>query len=237
MKASAEKQEQVLRLAELDQQIGATESKISDLRDGKVIAELRQVLIRSSEQLLQARTDLDNIETELRRSENDLELVEKRITQDNERLKSSSSHKDAEGIQHELLSLKARLSNLEDVELEILERKDNATSDLEKLTVARNEAQLAVQQAEEQADAELIKLQSGLALLKAEHAKLLSGLDEELAALYVRKASRGIAAARLIGRDCNACRIALTSAAYEDVIATPRDEIATCTNCQAVLIR
>ena len=237
MKASAEKQEQLLRLAELDQQIGGSQSKISELREGTHVAELRQVLIRSSEQLLEARTGLDNIETELRRSENDLELVEKRIAQDNERLKASSSHKDAEGIQHELVSLKARLSNLEDVELEILERKENAIAELERLSAARNEAQAAVQTAEEQTEAELIKLQSGLALLTTEHAKLLAGLEEELAALYVRKASRGIAAARLIGRDCNACRIALTSAAYEEVIATPRDEIATCTNCQAVLIR
>jgi len=237
MKASATQQEQVLRLAELDQQISATESKIADIRDGKLIAELRQVLIHSSERLLQARTELDNIETELRRSENDIELVEKRISQDNDRLKSSSSHKDAEGIQHELVSLKSRLSNLEDVELEILERKENASTELQALSAARNEAAAIVQSAEQESASELIKMQSGLALLVAEHAKLLAGLDEDLAALYVRKASRGIAAAKLIGRDCNACRIALTSAAYEEVIATPRDEIATCTNCQAVLIR
>ena len=237
MKASATQQEQMLRLAELDQQIDANESKISELLNGKQIAELRQAMIRSSEQLLQARTELDNIDAELRRSENDIELVEKRIAQDNERLQSSSSHKDAEGIQHELVSLKSRLSNLEDVELEILERKENAVSELEKLSVVRSEAALAVQSAEQYSESELIKLQSGLALLKAEHAKLLAGLGEDLVALYVRKASRGIAAARLIGRDCNACRIALTSAAYEEVIATPRDEIATCTNCQAVLIR
>jgi len=237
MKASAEKQEQVLRLAELDQQIGSTESKISDLNSGTHIAQLRQQLILASEALLQSRTELDNIETELRRSENDIELVEKRIDQDNQRLQSSSSHKDAEGIQHELVSLKARLSNLEDVELEILERKENAKTNVENLSAAREQAQVSVREAEDAVASELVKLQSGLELLKSEHGKVLSNLDEELAALYVRKASRGIAAARLIGRDCNACRIALTSAAYEDVIATPRDEIATCTNCQAILIR
>ena len=237
MKASAVQQQQLLRLAELDQQIAGSESKIREIREGVHIAELRQVMIKASEAMLQARTDLDNIEAELSRAESDLELVEKRISQDNERLKSMSNHKDAEGIQHELVSLKSRKSNLEDVELEILERKENAVNELAALAAARGDAQAAVDSAEASSQADLVKLQSGKMLLTEERAKLLAGLGEELSALYVRKAARGIAAARLIGRDCNACRIALTSAAYEEVIATPQDEIATCTNCQAVLIR
>ena len=237
MKASAAQQQHLLRLAELDQQIASAESKIADIRDGVHLAELRQIFIRASESMLQARTNLDNIEAELSRSESDLELVEKRIAQDNERLQSLSNHKDAEGITHELVSLKSRKSNLEDIELEILERKEEAVNELDKLAAERGDAQAAVQTAEASSEDELIKLQSGKMLLSEEHAKLLSGIGEELSALYIRKASRGIAAARLIGRDCNACRIALTSAAYEEVIATPQDEIATCTNCQAVLIR
>jgi predicted nucleic acid-binding Zn-ribbon protein len=164
-------------------------------------------------------------------------LVEKRIAQDNERLLTVSSHKDADGISHELVSLKSRLSNLEDVELEIMERRDSATSTLETLTAERADISQRLAAAEAAAEAEIVKLQSGLSLVAGERKTVQSLLPVELFELYEKKASRGVAAGRLINRDCDACRIALTSAAYEDVIATAQDEIATCPNCQAILVR
>ena len=148
-----------------------------------------------------------------------------------------SSHKDADGISHELVSLKARLSNLEDVELEIMERRDAATAALETLTAERADIAQKLSVAEATAEAEIIKLQSGLSLVAGERKSVQDSLPAELSELYEKKASRGVAAGRLINRDCDACRIALTSAAYEDVIATAQDEIATCPNCQAILVR
>ena len=237
MKATPEQQLQILRLAELDQELSVGSAQLRHLREGAAIAEVRSELIRSSERLLEGRTELENIDAELKRSESDLELVEKRIAQDNERLLTVSSHKDADGISHELVSLKARLSNLEDIELEIMERKDAATAALQALTAERSTIAERLAMAEAAAEAEMVKLQSGLTLVAAERKTILSNLPTELVELYEKKASRGVAAGRLIHRDCDACRIALTSAAYEDVIATAQDEIATCPNCQAILVR
>jgi hypothetical protein len=137
MKATPDQQQQILRLAQLDQELSVGSAQLRHLREGAEIAAIRTELIQSSERLLEGRTELENITAELKRSESDLELVEKRIAQDNERLLTVSSHKDADGISHELVSLKARLSNLEDVELEIMERRDAATAALETLTAER----------------------------------------------------------------------------------------------------
>ena len=237
MKATPSQQQQMLRLAQLDQELSVGSAQLRHLREGAAIAELRTELIKSSERLLEGRTELENIAAELKRSESDLELVEKRIAQDNERLLTVSSHKDADGIAHELVSLKARLSNLEDVELEIMERRDAATSALETLTAERSEISQQLAAAEAGAEAEIVKLQSGLTLVASEKKSVVESLPTELVELYEKKSSRGVAAGRLINRDCDACRIALTSAAYEDVIATAQDEIATCPNCQAILVR
>ena len=237
MKATPAQQEQILRLAQLDQELSVGSAQLRHLREGAEIAAIRTELIHSSERLLEGRTELENITAELKRSESDIELVERRIAQDNERLLTISSHKDADGITHELVSLKARLSNLEDVELEIMERRDAATAALETLTAERSEISQRLAEAEAAAEAEIVKLQSGLTLVAGEHKSVQESLTSELYELYEKKASRGVAAGRLINRDCDACRIALTSAAYEDVIATAQDEIATCPNCQAILVR
>jgi predicted nucleic acid-binding Zn-ribbon protein len=237
MKATPDQQQQILRLAQLDQELSVGSAHLRHLREGAEIAAIRTELIQSSERLLEGRTELENITAELKRSESDLELVEKRIAQDNERLLTVSSHKDADGISHELVSLKARLSNLEDVELEIMERRDVATAALETLTAERADIAQKLTVAEAAAEEEIIKLQSGLSLVAGERKSVQDFLPAELFELYEKKASRGVAAGRLINRDCDACRIALTSAAYEDVIATAQDEIATCPNCQAILVR
>lgn len=237
MKATPDQQQQILRLAQLDQELSVGSAQLRHLREGAEIAAIRTELIQSSERLLEGRTELENITAELKRSESDLELVEKRIAQDNERLLTVSSHKDADGISHELVSLKARLSNLEDVELEIMERRDAATAALETLTAERADIAQKLSVAEAAVEAEIIKLQSGLSLVAGERKSVQDSLPAELFELYEKKASRGVAAGRLINRDCDACRIALTSAAYEDVIATAQDEIATCPNCQAILVR
>jgi len=237
MKATPDQQQQILRLAQLDQELSVGSAQLRHLREGAEIAAIRTELIQSSERLLEGRTELENITAELKRSESDLELVEKRIAQDNERLLTVSSHKDADGISHELVSLKARRSNLEDVELEIMERRDAATAALETLTAERADIAQKLSVAEAAAEAEIIKLQSGLSLVAGERKNVQDSLPAELFELYAKKASRGVAAGRLINRDCDACRIALTSAAYEDVLATAQDEIATCPNCQAILVR
>jgi len=237
MKATPDQQQQILRLAQLDQELSVGSAQLRHLREGAEIAAIRTELIQSSERLLEGRTELENITAELKRSESDLELVEKRIARDNERLLTVSSHKDADGISHELVSLKARRSNLEDVELEIMERRDAATAALETLTAERADIAQKLSVAEAAAEAEIIKLQSGLSLVAGERKSVQDSLPAELFELYEKKASRGVAAGRLINRDCDACRIALTSAAYEDVIATAQDEIATCPNCQAILVR
>jgi predicted nucleic acid-binding Zn-ribbon protein len=108
---------------------------------------------------------------------------------------------------------------------------------LESLTAERADIAQKLSVAEAAAEAEIMKLQSGLSLVAGERKSVQDFLPAEIFELYEKKASRGVAAGRLINRDCDACRIALTSAAYEDVIATAQDEIATCPNCQAILVR
>jgi predicted nucleic acid-binding Zn-ribbon protein len=187
--------------------------------------------------MLEQQTKLENLQQELRKLEADIELVDKRIELDRQRLSSTSSPKDAEGISSELRSLATRKSTLEDQELEIMESIEVVSGLVAADSGTRTGLSNELADAEAAMAGDITKLASQISIVETDRAAKFGILNEDAAALFTKKASRGIPVAALKGRDCDACRIGLTSSAYEDVVATPTDEIATCPNCQAILVR
>jgi predicted nucleic acid-binding Zn-ribbon protein len=84
---------------------------------------------------------------------------------------------------------------------------------------------------------ELAELGAQAERIQAERKNILSGIDQELAAAYERKYSRGVAVGRLAGRDCGACRLSITATSFEELMALPQEDLAECPNCQAFLVR
>ena len=126
MKATASQQADLLSLANLDLQITRSKAAIKNLSSGAQFAALRETQRDLAAKLIAARNALDSVNLELKRSETDLELVEQRIAKDEQRLNSTNNSKDAQGIQSELESLARRKSDLEDIELAILEQQEQA---------------------------------------------------------------------------------------------------------------
>jgi predicted nucleic acid-binding Zn-ribbon protein len=207
------------------------------LSSGAQFASLRETQRELAAKLINARNALDTVELELKRSETDLELVEQRIAKDVARLNSTNNAKDAQGIQSELESLKKRKSDLEDIELAILEQKEESSAAF--ATVAADKASVdeELSAGEAKNEAEIMKFRSGLDLLTNDRAQQASRVASDLIELYDKKAARGVPVARLSGRECGACRISLGATAFNEVESLPRDEIATCPECQAILIR
>jgi len=68
---------------------------------------------------------------------------------------------------------------------------------------------------------------------------LASGLPEELAERYETLRSRlgGVGAARLVGDHCGGCHLTLSSVELERLRRLPPDELATCPECDRILVR
>lgn len=237
MKASEAQQADLLSLANLDHEISRSKAAIKNLSSGAQFAEMRQVQRDLAAKLINARNALDTVELELKRSETDLELVEQRIAKDIARLNSTNNAKDAQGIQSELESLKRRKSDLEDIELAILDQKEETAATYSTVASDKSSVDEELSAAEARNESEIMKLRSGLDLLSNDRAQQSARLPTELIELYDKKASRGVPVGRLVGRDCGACHISLGATALNDVQSLPRDEIATCPECQAILIR
>jgi predicted nucleic acid-binding Zn-ribbon protein len=237
MIASQTDQKQLLAIAAFDVEL----ARISNSRkQAQAESELEQAssdTLRLSDLLIDARNKVGDLEMELARAEADLELVANRIAKDKQVLSSTSSAKDAQGIEHELVTLGTRKSELEDAQLQIMELLETAQQDHEKLKEEKNLADKALSALQDSISSQLADIGSQADKLLAERRSALSSIDQELAAAYERKHSRGVAVGRLAGRDCGACRLSITATSFEELMALPEQELAECPNCQAFLVR
>jgi len=237
MIASSNDQKQLLALAALDVEL----ARISNSRkQAQAEAELEAAsadTLRLSDLLIDARNAVGELEMELGRAEADLELVANRINKDKQLLSSTSSSKDAQGIEHELSTLAARRSELEDTQLQIMELLESAQQEHEKLKLEKQAADERLADLEQRVASELADLGSQSEKIQTERKSVISSIDQDLAAAYERKFSRGVAAGRLSGRDCGACRLSITATSFEELMALPSEELAECPNCQAFLVR
>ena len=237
MKANLQDQKRLLELVELDLNLVKNASDKTKLLAATDIQIASEKALALSDQLIDARNKVGDLELELKRSENDLELVENRITKDNQRLSTTSSSKDAQGIEHELTTLAKRKSELEDTELGIMDELDKVRAELIAAEKAKSEAESELNSLRSALSSNASTLDSQRAELTAKREALVGLIDPELAVAYQKKADRAVAVGRLTGRECGACRISITATNLEEIVALPADEISECPNCQAYLVR
>jgi predicted nucleic acid-binding Zn-ribbon protein len=237
LKANLQDQKSLLELAQLDIDLVRNSSEKAKLLASTEIEAASSLALSLSDQLIDARNLVGDLELELKRSENDLELVETRISKDRDRLQTTSSAKDAQGIEHELTSLAKRKSELEDLELAVMEQLEKVRAELESATKSKQSAEKDLSSLRQTLATNITELDSERARLIGNREKLIATLDPELAVVYQRKAERGSSVGRLVGRECGACRLSITATKLDEILALASDQVAECPNCQAFLVR
>jgi predicted nucleic acid-binding Zn-ribbon protein len=237
VKANPEDQKRLLELVQLDLDLVKIAGEKAKLLAASEIQIASEKALALSDQLIDARNKAGALELELKRSETDLELVENRIAKDNQRLTTTSSAKDAQGIEHELATLAKRKSELEDAELGILDELDQVRAELNAAESAKTAAEDELAALRAALTSRTADLDSKRAELMANRVALVELIDPELVAAYQQKADRTVAVGRLTGRECGACRISITATNLEEILALPADEITECPNCHAYLVR
>ena len=237
MKITQQQSENLLSLVQIDQKVNQLQQQIQLIISGADIADLRLAYSAMASELLTARNQFESNQTELKRAEADLATVEQRIAKDKERLNASSSAKDIQGIESELVTLSKRRSDLEDAELELLENQDDLQSQLDEIGMRHRGASDALSSAETAAEKKLLETRSEVDVLINERSKLHAQLGTELATIYDRRAAKGIAAGRLVGGECGACRMQLGAVDLDHLLGAAQDDLIYCPECQAVLVR
>ncbi|WP_228555060.1 zinc ribbon domain-containing protein [Catenulispora pinisilvae] len=197
------------------------------------LADLRDVLVA-------AQTAEGDVAREQKKAEADVEQVVNRAVRDRQMLQSGrGSAKDLENIQHELQTLAKRQSDLEDVVLEVMERRETAQNRVTEMTVQRDEAQTRRDEVAAAIAEATGAVDRDVAAVTAERATIAGVLPEDLLALYerIRAAEFGVGAAALRRRRCEGCQLELDISEVNAIKAKPADEVVRHEACGRILVR
>lgn len=227
----------LLQIEALSQEAARLRRQLEELRSGLAVRALEDERVELAGRMTTANALLDELTTELARAEADLKLVENRIGKDKSALNSTSSSKDATGLQHELATLEKRKSDLEDAELELLERVDAQKKVVESLIADRARLITETEALTLDINAQAEATNQKLAVVLTESQQLEAGIESELLETYRVKSRRGLAIGRLVKLTCSACNMGLTSAAFREISGAAPDQLVTCPECSAILVR
>ncbi|WP_314502210.1 C4-type zinc ribbon domain-containing protein [uncultured Microbacterium sp.] len=237
MKASPADQRRLLEVAELDTRIRqADAARRNPPQAARVQALLaqRQTFAQELATRLGARDDL---RAEMARIESDVAMVDARRARDAERLNSTSNMKEAQGLESELASLARRKSDLEDAELEVMERLEQADA-----AVAEQESVMGQTNAEGaalSAEAKRVVAEASAAFEAAtrDRAAVAETVAGDLLAFYDRVSARSSGAALLRRGTCEGCRMVLAGTDLQAARLAAEDEVITCPECGCILVR
>lgn len=188
-----------------------------------------------------ARTEVADLERQQAKADADVDLVRQRAARDQQRLDSGavSSAKDLEALQHELVTLARRQSELEDVELEIMERLEDAQRNRDALASEVDAVQADLARVTAQRDEALAGIKAEADGVAAERAVVVPRIPAELLALYakLREHNAGVGAARLHQRRCEGCSLELTASDLVRIREAEPDDVLRCEQCRRILVR
>lgn len=240
--APAGVQHQLLELQSVDTLLVQTEYKKQNLADAVRLRELSNTLAERQADLARARTQAHDLSLEAAKADADVELVRSRRDRDQTRLDAGQgSAKDLSNLMHEVESLGRRQSELEDVELEIMERLESARELVDSLT--RRVDELAAQRADlrTSVDQQTADLDSEVARLAAARAAMVPELPADLLALYERIRTSmnggGVGAAALRQGRCEGCRMPLAPTELARISSLGNDAVVQCDECRRILVR
>ncbi len=199
----------------------------------------QQQKVRSS--LVTAQTEVSDIAREQDKLEADIDQVRQRMGRDQQRLDagSVSSAKELESLQHEIGSLSKRQRDLEDVELEVMERLEVAEGQASALAAEQERLTAAVEDAERRRSEALAAIDRDVEYAQQQRATVAPHVSDELLALYdkLRAQLGGVAVVAIKQRRCDGCRLDLSATDVGRVRAAEEDEILRCEECRRIQVR
>lgn len=231
----------LLDVQALDTRLTQLDHKAAHLPDSQALAAAQVRANRLRDEVVAAETIASDLEAEQRRADLDVEQVRERARRDQELLDSGSigDPKQLQSIQSELESLGRRQSDLEDIELEIMERVDGARKAVDVLTADRDAVQAEFADLAASVQSQLDEISAERAVVEADRAEVSSAIPADLLALYdkLRADQGGVGAAPLYRGRCEGCRLELPPTEIAAIREAPADEVLRCDECRRILIR
>ena len=173
--------------------------------------------------------------------EDEIASLTDRATQHDKTLYSGTigNPRELQALQDEIGSLKRRISQLEDQELELMEQIEPLDADLSRSARRRTELDESAASLRAQIAEEEIEIEAELDRVRTEREVIAGGVEPELLAEYdtLRPQSGGIAIARMVGGSCGGCHLSLSAVEVDRIKKLPPEAPAHCEECGRLLAR
>ncbi|MDO5628825.1 MAG: C4-type zinc ribbon domain-containing protein [Mobilicoccus sp.] len=239
MKADPQLQWRLLDLQAIDTRLAQIAHRVNTLPEATALRATTDEMGVLDSEITRAKVALDDVRREVDKAEADVALVRERAARNQSRLDAGQgTAKDLQALQHELESLARRQAELEEVELDVMERVEEAEKRL--ATVSERRAPLDARRAEEESarDAALRELDDEKSGLERQRGDVAGGVGAELLGLYEKiRDATGMGAAELRERRCEGCRLELMAADIDRIRKTPAETVVRCEECRRILVR
>jgi predicted nucleic acid-binding Zn-ribbon protein len=241
VKAGPDDQLRLLDLQALDSTLDRLAHRRRTLPEHEQIEALETQLGELENKIVLAQTDDSDLGREQAKLETDIEVVRGRMARDQQRLDAGQvgSPRELENLQSEIDSLHRRQTELEDAELELMERREEIAGTIKVLAEQRDEAVTALEQAAGRRDEALAGIDAEAAKARSDRDALAATLPADLLTLYekLRASSSGVGAAALHRGRCEGCHLQLGTTDINTIRQAPPDEVLRCEECRRILVR
>ncbi|MBP0456155.1 zinc ribbon domain-containing protein [Streptomyces montanisoli] len=241
MNAAPADQLRLLDVQALDVRLSQLDHRRSALPEHAELDSLAKDLAQLRDLLVAAQTEESDTAREQTKAEQDVDQVRQRAVRDQQRLDSGAvtSPKDLENLQREIASLAKRQGDLEDVVLDVMERRESAQSRVTELTGRVSAVEASTEESRARRDTAQESIDAESAGVTKERETVAASVPADLLKLYekLREQQDGVGAARLFQRRCEGCRLELNITELNDVRAAAPDAVVRCENCRRILVR
>jgi predicted nucleic acid-binding Zn-ribbon protein len=241
VKASAEAQLRLLELADLDAELSRLDHRRRGLPEHAELERLEQRDAQLRDTLASLEAEHGDIRRAQAKAEGDVDQVRLRIDRDRKLLDAGqvSSPRELENLQSEIASLTRRQSDLEEIVLDIMERREATESSREAAAAERAEIAASRDVVTARRDAAVGELDEQADKAGDRRAAVASEEPQDLLDLYerMREQHGGVGAAALRRGRCEGCHLSLNTVDLNAIRAADPDEVLRCEECRRILVR
>jgi uncharacterized protein len=241
VKASPEAQLRLLELADIDAELGRLEHRRRGLPEHAELSQLEQRDQELRDEIAALEARVGDLRREQVKADADVEQVRTRISRDRTRLDAGqvNSPRELENLQSEIDSLHRRQSDLEDVELDVMERLEAAQARLKASTAERATVGTDIEAVTARRDVALAELAELTSKADEHRAQVVAEIPADLVDLYerLRVQHGGVGAAALRRGQCEGCHLSLNTVDLNAIRAAAPDDVVRCEECRRILVR
>ena len=240
MKADTSRQWRLLDLQKLDTRLDQIAHREHTLPLNAQVEQAQQQVRTSEEEVVLARTALSDVDREITRADVDVQQVRDRAARNQSRLDAGQgSSKDLQALQHELEALSRRQGDLEEIELEVMERAEELRTTLTRREEEAEVGRARLDELETERGRELRELTAERERITSDRSNIAAGVGQDLLDLYtrIREQRGGIGAAALSQRRCGGCGLEIDQSELGRIRGAADDEVLRHDECGRILVR